>query len=237
MNKELDFTVLHPPATANVTCFRFGQECEPVVVVDNAISKPDALVQYAINHNAFVRADNYYPGLRMPAPALYTAALAKNLELIIAKIFGLNARAVKSAISQFSIVTDAPEQLNPLQRIPHIDASSPNGLAAVHYLVTDSSSGTAFYKHCASGYERISEDRYDYFMQIVKSELSQNEPKGYISNSNVNFEQIGKVDAVFNRIVLYRGACLHSGVIPENFLFDPSPQTGRLTIASFYQFQ
>ena len=172
----------------------------------------------------------------MPAPKLYTAALAKNLELIIKKVFGLDARGVQRATSQFSIVTDKPESLSLMQRVPHIDAATENGLAAIHYLINDENTGTAFYRHQTTGYEHISAQRYTGYITTLKNELAECPPVGYVSSKCSQFEAIGKVDAVYNRVVLYRGASLHSGIIPEGCSFDASPETGRLTITSFYTF-
>lgn len=55
----------------------------------------------------------------------------------------------------------------------------------------------------------------------------------YFKETNAIFERIGSCQAAFNRAVTYRGTNLHAIDIPENFAFDPSPATGRLTINTF----
>jgi hypothetical protein len=62
-------------------------------------------------------------------------------------------------------------------------------------------------------------------------------PKGYINGSTDQFEEIASFDAIFNRLVMYRGTSLHSGRIGSDYNFDPSPATGRLTITSFFEFK
>lgn len=233
----LDFDVMHPSGKASVKCMRIGREQEPVVVIDNAISQPERLVKYAVAKNDFRRADNYYPGIRMPVPKIYTVALAKNLEVIIAKVFGLNARLIRQATSQYSLVTDLPSSLSLMQRIPHIDAAASSGLAAIHYLMPGEGTGTAFYRHKMTGFERVTEPRYEQYMAAVKNEFEECTPEGYIQDGNAYFERIERVDAVFNRVVLYRGSSLHSGIIPANYPLDPTPEGGRLTITSFYHFK
>ena len=47
------------------------------------------------------------------------------------------------------------------------------------------------------------------------------------------FEQINKQDGIFNRILIYRRNILHSGCIDKDFIPDPNPLTGRLSINSF----
>jgi len=54
--------------------------------------------------------------------------------------------------------------------------------------------------------------------------------------SNNEFEEIMSFEAKFNRLIMYRGTSLHSGIIRPEYNFDPNPQTGRLTITSFYEF-
>lgn len=195
------------------------------------------LKQYAVEHNKFSPADNYYPGIRMPVPLIYTAALAKNLRHYIESVFGIDPRNAKKAVSSFSIVTCPPQKLSLLQRIPHFDAASRKGLASVHYLADDDTSGTAFYRHRKLGYEYVDADRHDAYMQCVRKQFNEKIPPGYIRGSTDEYEMIAAFPAKYNRLVLYRGSSLHSGIIPETYTFDSSPATGRLTITSFFEFE
>jgi hypothetical protein len=55
----------------------------------------------------------------------------------------------------------------------------------------------------------------------------------YMSGSDAFFEQIGRVDAVPDRLIIYHGSLLHSGVIPRGMTFSADPREGRLT-ANFF---
>jgi hypothetical protein len=56
---------------------------------------------------------------------------------------------------------------------------------------------------------------------------------GYINGSNQFFEQIGAIEAVPDRLIIYQGSLLHSGIIPAGMNLSPDPRVGRLT-ANFF---
>lgn len=233
----MDQSVFQPGSDVKIDCYSIGNECEPLVKVESCMSGAELLKQYAVEHNKFAPADNYYPGIRMPIPLIYTAALAKNLRHYIESLFRIDPRNVKKAVSTFSIVTNPPQKLSLLQRIPHFDAASKKSLATVHYLADADNSGTAFYRHRKLGYEYVNADRYDIYMQCVKAQFDGKIPPGYICGSTDEYEMIATFTAKYNRLIMYRGSSLHSGIIPETYTFDPSPATGRLTITSFFEFE
>jgi hypothetical protein len=55
----------------------------------------------------------------------------------------------------------------------------------------------------------------------------------YINGSTALYEEVGRQDGVFNRLVIYRRNSLHSGSIRDNFVPDPNPRTGRISINGF----
>ena len=57
--------------------------------------------------------------------------------------------------------------------------------------------------------------------------------RGYVTGSNAEYEQIGLVEAVPDRLVIYQGALLHSGLIPPDMVFSDDPARGRLTANLF----
>ncbi len=219
-------------------CLRVGEENEPLLLVDSFINGANDLKNYAVEKNNFSKSDSYYPGIRMPVPLAYTIALAKNLNPFNSGFFGLNLESIKKAVSRFSIVTTHAEDLDLLQRIPHIDSPSKDGLAIVHYLKDAPDSGTSLYRHAATGFEYVDESRYETYMTHVKNYYADtaHTPTGYMCGSNTEYEEIMSFEAKFNRLIMYRGTSLHSGIIRPEYNFDPSPQTGRLTITSFYEF-
>ncbi|MFL6577360.1 MAG: DUF6445 family protein, partial [Povalibacter sp.] len=85
------------------------------------------------------------------------------------------------------------------------------------------------------GFEYIDESRRDPYLKTLETEREgQNAPgPSYINGDTALFEQIAKQDGVFNRILIYRRNSLHSGSINPDFVPDPNPATGRLSINSF----
>ena len=56
---------------------------------------------------------------------------------------------------------------------------------------------------------------------------------GYIAGSNQFFEQIGAVEAVPDRLIIYQGSLLHSGIVPQDMPLTGDPRQGRLTANIF----
>jgi hypothetical protein len=135
----------------------------------------------------------------------------------------------------YSLVTTPPAKLVMLQRIPHIDSVTSNGLASVHYLFRKDLGGTAFYRHRSTGFEYIDASRRERYVQVLEKENSGPDGPGteYINGDTPLFEQIAKQDGVFNRMLIYRRNSLHSGCIGKDFVPDANPATGRLSINSF----
>lgn len=239
MSMVINAESLEPSKNIQTACRSLGQEKEPLIVVDSFLANIDALRAYAIEKNNFTDSDSYYPGIRMPVPLLYTAALAKNFSAHIQGYFGLNLQAVKKAVSSYSIVTKSPSDLSLMQRLPHIDAPTKNSLAMIHYLCDSPASGTAFYRDCETGFEYIDEQRHHHYMERVKKRYADSceYPQGYIYHSTDDYEVIESLAAKQNRLLIYRGSSLHSGVISPEYNFDPSPISGRLTIATFIEFK
>jgi hypothetical protein len=137
------------------------------------------------------------------------------------------------SMCHYSLITTPATELTPPQRIPHVDSCAKSGLATIHYLFKANLGGTAFYRHRSTGFETIDEARRAHYARALDAELAGAAPApGYINGSSHLFEQIAKQDGVFNRMLVYRRNCLHSGCI-EASIPDPNPATGRLSINSF----
>ena len=224
---------------ADIECYRVGNEQQEVLRVDNYLKGALALKEHAIQKNDFARADSFYPGVRMQVPQEYTIALVKHLGFFMEQFFQLDVRQIKRAVTTFSIVTTAPNDLDLLQRIPHFDSPSRKGLAVIHYLQSIPSMGTALYRHKPTNFEYVDEQRYSSYTEKIQERFPTKDkyPEGYINGSTDQFEEIVSFDAIFNRLLMYRGTSLHSGKIGKEYNFDPSPATGRLTLTSFFEFK
>lgn len=212
-----------------------GREGAPLVVIDQLVRDPDRLVRKAARSD-FVAQSSHFPGIRARAPVSYEALLEQLVRPMLADVFGLppHGRFV-FPMCHYSLVTTPPQQLVFLQRVPHIDSHAANGIATVHYLFRGNWGGTAFYRHRQTGYEYVDLDRREPYFRCLETEsrdAGAPEP-GYIGGDTALFERIAQVEAVYNRMVVYRRNSLHSGAI-DNFAVPPAdPLTGRLSINSF----
>lgn len=211
-----------------------GREQAPLLVIDNLIANPDLLVQLGagLKYGPTIR---YYPGIRAEAPLEYQQFLASALAPVLTEFFRLPNRPLRYSMCHYSLITAPAKDLAAIQRIPHIDSTESLGLAAVHYLFKKNHGGTAFYRHRKTGFEYIDESRkLAYFQSLEAENDGPNMPKAeYINGDTPLFEQISKQDGVFNRALIYRRNSLHSGCIGADFVPDPNPLTGRLSINSF----
>jgi hypothetical protein len=132
------------------------------------------------------------------------------------------------------MVTTPPSDLSPPQRAPHFDSPDPKYYALLHYLRVPPGSGTAFYRQRSTGIERVTEANIATFVTTAEREAALLAPdSGYISGSDEFFEQIAAVEAVPDRMLIYQGSLLHSGIIPPAMSFTADPRDGRLTANLF----
>ncbi|NRF70114.1 hypothetical protein HLB44_24205 [Aquincola sp. S2] len=179
-----------------------------------------------------------YPGLRAPAPAAYTQTLTELLDPLIKVNFQVPEHlGVKVGLSAFSLTTVQPEQLGPLQRTPHFDASTPYYMAALLWLCDESHGGTGFYRHNATGCQRITAGNRERYLDVYNEEVNRRRPPPrYFDRSDEQFTFLGMMPARFNRLVVYPGSLLHSACINPARSLNSDPRKGRLTVNTFYDF-
>jgi hypothetical protein len=225
----------------DVSLQRIGREREPVMIVDGVLENAAALVDYAAREVSFAPVfgpQGGYPGIRAPVPLDYVGALARTLSPTIERAFGLERVKLARAECSFSLVTLAPGQLAPLQRIPHADTADPLQFAILHYLCDERFGGTAFYRHRATGFETLSPNRIERYEAARQRELTEAMPAaGYIFGDTEHYEQTGAVAAAFDRLVVYRSRTLHSGLIAPDAPLSADPRRGRLTANIFVNYR
>lgn len=223
---------LHPDI--RIEKLTIGRERAPLIVIDNFLADPDRLVR-RVASRPFTQQASYYPGIRTEAPLAYRQVFENQLRPMLFEYFGLHGSGFKFPMCHYSIVTTPPDKLTFMQRIPHIDSVSGNGLATVHYLFKGNFGGTAFFRHRKTGFEYVDESRREIYFKTLESENTGPDAPaaGYIDGDTALFEQIAKQDGVYNRLLVYRRNSLHSGSLGKDFVPDPSPLTGRLSINSF----
>lgn len=236
-----DPLALNPRAQMRV--LHVGAEREPVLVIDDVLATPGALVDYAATQAAFRPAaefHSHYPGLLAPAPLGYVERVVRALAPLVVRAFGLPSGAAPGdAQCYLSLVTLAPEALSTGQRLPHVDTTDPRQFAVLHYLCDGARfGGTAFYRHRATGFETLDEARAPTHRARLDAELAQAPPPAaYVAGDTPQYAMTGAVEARFDRLVAYRSRLLHSGLIAPDAPLSPDPRTGRLTANIFVNFR
>jgi hypothetical protein len=218
---------------------RFGSSQSPVVVIDDFSGEAEAIGLIADALAPFPDVTTgYYPGVRRmisrdDADAdAYVERACRDAAQFIAGAFDFEWFDLVEA--SFSIVSAKPGDLALRQRAPHFDSTDQSYLAILHYLRVPPNSGTAFYRQRVTGIEKVTELNVSTFVPVAQAEAGKLPPdSGYILGSDESYEQIGAVEAVPDRLLIYQGSLLHSGIIPEGMTFSADPREGRLTANLF----
>jgi len=212
-----------------------GREGAPLLVIDNAISGAESLVDLAATKTYTEVLDFYYPGIRAKVPLTYKQYVLEKLGPSIAEYFGRAGGKLHFTMCHFSLVMTPPEKLDYLQRIPHTDSFDGSKLAFIHYLFKADLGGTAFYRHRKTGYEVVDQTRCAEYLACRDEEKTgpHAAPPAYINGDTPLYEEVGRQSGVFNRMLVYRRNSLHSGCIAPDFVPDPDPRTGRLSVTGF----
>jgi hypothetical protein len=223
-----------------VRTLRIGREASTVIVVDDYLAEPRALVDFAASQARFGMPKNWYPGLRAePLPQAYVIETLRSLHRVIGETFGLPVEGSVHTNTYFGLATIAPADLSPLQRFPHFDTPNPRQIALLHYLCDASHGGTAFFRHRATGFETMSDERVRPYFDRLDLELRERGPRParYTSGDDDMFEEIGRIDATFNRLIVYRSCVLHSADVNAALGLSPDPRAGRLTANTFITYR
>ena len=217
---------------------RVGNCQAPVVVIDDFSGDAEGLVAIAQALAPYDDAGNYYPGLRRiiteadEAANLYVERTCEAAAQFVAGAFDVDGFDLVEA--SFSMVTADPAELRPAQRAPHFDSTDQKYFALLHYVRVPEGSGTAFYRQRSTRIERVTEVNVSTFVRTADAEAAMLPAgSGYINGSNDFFEQIDAVEAIPDRLIIYQGSLLHSGIIPADMNLSPDPRIGRLT-ANFF---
>ncbi len=203
-----------------------------MTVADDVLLRPRRLVEFARNQEFVADGDNLYPGVRARVPAEFSRSLRVWLANTLHRTGVLEQDcSIHDDASFFSIVDRSRAKLVPLQRIPHYDSADPSVFAAVIYLFDRGNSGTSFYRHRATGYEKINAVNEDNYRAALNRNMKDLGPpaREYMNGSNQLFERLHSVDSAFNRIVIYSGNVLHAGDIDGRLFNDDDNSQWRLT--------
>jgi len=213
---------------------RVGTNESPVVTIDGFSGDVQAVVDIAAALAPFSPdTKTHYPGVRRILCErdgdawAYVRRTLKGVAPFLGGAFDFVHFDLLGA--SFSMVTARPETLSLPQRAPHFDSTDPDYIAILHYL--SDTPGTAFYRQRSTGIETITDANCDTFVAAARRASAS--LSGYTNGSNGHFEQIGAVAGHADRLAIYQGRMLHSGLIPADMDFSADPRRGRLTANLF----
>lgn len=220
-------------AAFDVKTEHFGSEAQPLLVFDDLLVDPGAVLAIAARA-PFQPIGPHYPGLRSPVPPAALATLIAGLSPHLSAAFALPSQPYLHEC-YLSIVTVAAADLQPIQRLPHFDGLAGNALAVLLYLDPAEVGGTAFYRQRSTGFESVDEARYCEFEEKLAQDIARNglPSLDYICGDTPIYERIFGVAGRFNRAVAYRGNTLHCADLPPGYAPPSDPRNGRLTLNLF----
>lgn len=219
-----------------------GDEKNKAIVIDNVLSNPEQLVDYASSIKfppaPWLQQRKGYPGIRADLPVSRIEPLILKIKEIIEAQYDIPPSASRiSCQSSLCLMTVPEAELGPYQLIPHFDTSQQFYFAALLYLCGEEHGGTAFYRHNSTAYESITPERSDGYLDRCYIELNNRKlEKRYFSESDDYYTKIDFIPARFNRLAIYKGCLLHSATILSDASINDDPKTGRLTANLFYNF-
>jgi len=218
-----------------IDMMRIGGLGEPGLIIDDFLSAPDQLVEFAAQASDWHDlAPGGYPGRRAALPGDYARKLLQRLDAPIRTKLLKEPSKLDRFDCSFSMVTQAPKELQAQQQIPHIDIARSNRVAILHYLCDAQFGGTAFFRQTSTELEQIGpEERPQYLAARKKDVEALGETGQYPDAQTTGYAQTAKIEARFNRVIAYRSFTLHSGVIDRPELLSADPKFGRLT-ANFF---
>lgn len=213
----------------------FGDEKQRLVMASSFLTDPDFAIANGVLQK-FTSITPQYPGLRAPLP---DDVLGDWLDALCPM---LNAQFAEpgtrwTANGWHSIVTQAPEKLLPIQRLPHVDGVEPGLVAMMLYLNQTPHGGTAFFRHKATGYQSLTAETFPVYKRALEREVAASglPPNSYVADGAPYFERIHVSAGAFNSAIFYRGNIFHSGVINSAGPFSADPRVGRYTINVFWR--
>lgn len=217
----------------------FSSQNHVFVEVERFLEEPDSAIAQACLQD-FAKITPQYPGIRATLDQATSRAWAEALSPLLSRAFGESA-GLWSMQAWYSIVTSRPDQLAPIQRLPHVDGTDPRQVALMLYLHRTGPQcphgGTAFFRHRSTGLEALTAADWPRYKAALEGEIARDglPPAAYVTDGAPHFERIHASTGAFNEAVFYRGNVLHSGVIDNIAPLSSDPREGRLTINAFFR--
>jgi len=219
---------------------QIGAEGTKIIIIDDFAADLDEVRADAVRVPAYQEdGRTAYPGLRAVLPDNYVQDVLAVLKPMLQESYAIPGDLeARSELAYYSLLTKQESELGVMQRLPHFDTTKKHYYAILHYINVGSFGGTGFFRHRPTGFERVTEDRRDIFLQSASAFMAVRglpEPK-YINSSTNHFELFSHVAYRPNRLVVYPGCMLHSGLVSANVDVCDDPAVGRLTANIFVDF-
>lgn len=234
--KEPAFEV-NPDAPLSVRLV--GEERNRVLIFDDFALDTRPLRDYACATGAFDEVASQYPGVRAPLPDTYEKATLNALYRRLFRSYrvprDLGMEVVNAA---FSLITVPETALEAPQCAPHFDSVRPHYLAILHYLNEGPFCDTGLFRHRPTGFESLNEQRKERYGDARQAWFERHgpPPQAYIRESSEEYELYERIAYRPNRLVVYSGRLIHSGLVDPSVDVDANPRTGRLTANLFVDF-
>lgn len=212
---------------------KVGTEQQPLLIIDDVLADPLAMVDAARAADFYRPPHTNYPGLNANLPEAYYRTVVTALRGPIEAAFGVKASAVLKFFGFFALATTPAERATPAQTLPHLDGPDPTRLAMVHYFCPEGFGGTGFFRHGATGFESVDATRTNTYAAALEAELAQ-QRTSFAGPDTSGYDLIDVAEPVFNRLILYRGHVLHAGLLGQGG-GAADPATGRLTANGFIE--
>lgn len=212
---------------------KIGVEQQPLLIVDDVLADPQAMIDAARAADFYRPPHTNYPGLNANLPEAYYRTVVTALRGPIEAAFGVKASAVLKFFGFFALATAPVDKASAVQRLPHLDGPDPSRLAMIHYFCQGDFGGTGFFRHEATGFESVDDSRTAAYAAALEAELAQDRP-AFAGPDTPGYALIYQAEALFNRLIVYRGHVLHAGLLGQGG-GPADPATGRLTANGFIE--
>jgi hypothetical protein len=213
-----------------------GVSQTPVIIIDDFATDTTALIETACTATDYgPEESSRYPGLRAKLPLEYLRTVLNQLFPLLFQVYQVQQElGMKPVNAVYSLISTAETDLAPGQCVPHFDSPRAHYLALLHYLNPGPFCDTGLFRHRATGLERIDEATLEQYNQSRRAEFPP--APAYVKGSNEQFELYQRLAYRANRLVVYPGSLLHSGLVNPAVDINPDPRSGRLTANIFVDF-
>ena len=217
-----------------------GAEQSTVVVADNIFEEINLLNNHASQFAEFqTRKANLYPGAQAQMFGEFGQVFLSYAQSLIKQYYP-NTSALKCnpLAAFYSFVSTPEKELQFRQTIPHYDHNSENSFAVMLYMAPGEFGGTGFFQQDGSQFERITTQRQPDFLNCLEQNIDPDSTDFKYCNGDISgFTLTGSVNYKQNRMLIYPGNLLHSGLIDESRDIQKNANNARLTANLFITYE